>query len=151
LSQKIGFDFLRQPDRVNAPDQFLECAVAAFVLCGCLPFAVHDDIDGVTYHLNGGVIGLDGRKAWLARWKAALASDAGAEGGTVWAQEVLNALGQEPPLTIDGNFGPVTIGAVKSFQAKHGLDTDGKVGSATMAALKAADSGLGAAAIRLVA
>jgi putative chitinase len=71
LSRTIGFDFESQPDAVNKPDWFLECAVAEFVLCGCLPFAAHDDVEGVTHHLNGGFIGLDERKAWLARWKSA--------------------------------------------------------------------------------
>jgi putative chitinase len=151
LSQKIGFDVESQPDYVNKPEWFLECAVAEFVLCGCLPFAAHDDVDGVTHHLNGGSIGLDQRKAWLARWKSAFAGDAGAGGGTVWVQEVLNRLGQEPPLTLDGRFGPITINALKVFQARHGLDQDGKVAPATLAALKAAESGLGAAALRLAA
>lgn len=146
LSARIGIDLIAEPDRVNAPGSFLECAVAQFVLCGCLPFAQHDDVEGVTHHLNGGSIGLDGRKAWLARWKSALATAAGAGGGTIWVQELLNALGQEPALAVDGQYGGRTIGALAAFQARHGLAADGQLGSATLAALKAAESGLDAAA-----
>jgi len=39
---------------------------------GCVAPAEADDVVGVTQHLNGRVIGLPGRKAWLAKWKAAL-------------------------------------------------------------------------------
>jgi hypothetical protein len=50
-------------------------------------------------------------------------------------QQRLNAAGQEPPLKIDGLFGPLTYKAVSSFQSAHTLDADGKVGEKTWAAL----------------
>ncbi|WP_227320408.1 hypothetical protein [Acidisoma silvae] len=46
--------------------------MADFVQCGCLPFAAADDSPHVTLRLNGGLIGLAQRRAWLVRWKAAL-------------------------------------------------------------------------------
>ena len=46
--------------------------MADFVLCGCLPFARADDVLNVTRRLNGGAVGLAQRRAWLAKWKAAL-------------------------------------------------------------------------------
>jgi putative chitinase len=51
---------------------FLECAVAMFVILGCLPFVQNDDINGVTKKVNGGSNGLPDRQLWLTRWKAAL-------------------------------------------------------------------------------
>jgi putative chitinase len=54
------------------PQTFLECGVADFILCGCLPFAKKDEITGVTKRLNGGTIGLDQRRVWLGKWKQAL-------------------------------------------------------------------------------
>lgn len=71
LKTRTGLDLTNHPDMVNDPKYFLECAVADFIICGCLPFAQRDDIGGVTKHLNGGYIGLDQRKAWLVNWKAA--------------------------------------------------------------------------------
>jgi putative chitinase len=82
LAQKTGLDLLNKPELVNDPRYFLECAVADFVLCGCLPYCAprpglpDGDIRGVTHHLNGGYIGLEERKAWFARWKAALRAPA---------------------------------------------------------------------------
>ena len=74
VSKATGLDLVAHPDLVNDPSHFLECGVADFVLCGCLPFAKADDILNVTRRLNGGTVGLAQREAWLAKWKAALGS-----------------------------------------------------------------------------
>jgi putative chitinase len=74
LAKATGLDLLNHPDLVNDPQRFLECGVADFVLCGCLPFAKADDVLNVTRRLNGGTVGLAQRQAWLAKWKAALGS-----------------------------------------------------------------------------
>jgi len=136
LSEKVGLSLLDQPDLVNNPINFLECAVADFIICNCLPFAQQDDVSGVTFHLNGGHIGLQERTEWLARWKAALNGTAAR--GTVWVQQSLNKLGAEPPLKVDGSFGLATVAAVKAFQQAKGLDVDGKVGPQTVAAIEQA-------------
>lgn len=138
LSKRTGLDLMQHPEQVTDPAHFLECAVADFVLCGCLPFAEQDDVKGVTYHLNGGYIGLDQRTAWLARWKAALAGKVPESRCTGWLQNALNRLGEEPPLVADGSYGPLTVAAVKAFQAAHGLEADGRFGPGTQAAIEAA-------------
>jgi putative chitinase len=74
LAKATGLDVLNHPDLVNDPQRFLECGVADFILCGCLPFAKADDVLNVTRRLNGGTVGLAQRQAWLAKWKAALGS-----------------------------------------------------------------------------
>ncbi|MEA2890489.1 MAG: putative chitinase [Bradyrhizobium sp.] len=74
LAKATGLDLLNHPDLVNDPQRFLECGVADFILCGCLPFAKADDALNVTRRLNGGTVGLAQRQAWLAKWKAALGS-----------------------------------------------------------------------------
>lgn len=72
LAKATGLDVVNDPDLLLDPRYFLLCGVADFVACGCLPFARADDVVGVTRRLNGGTIGLAARKAWLAKWKAAL-------------------------------------------------------------------------------
>jgi len=138
LGAKVGLDLVNQPDVVNVPANALECGVADFVICGCLPFAQADDVRGVTMHLNGGFTGLDERTLWLARWKTGLSSQNPALHTTTWLQVSLNKLGADPPLEPDGSYGPLTAAAVKDFQESHGLNPDGKVGPLTFAAIDAA-------------
>lgn len=138
LGARVGLDLANSPELVTVQANALECGVADFVLCGCLPFAQADDVQGVTKHLNGGFIGLANRIAWLARWKTALGAQNPPLHSTTWLQVSLNKLGAEPALIPDGSYGPLTAAAVTAFQMGHGLDPDGKVGPKTLAALDTA-------------
>jgi putative chitinase len=71
LAQVTGLDLINNPDLVNDPKYFMECAVADFIACGCMPYARNDDLRGVAHSLNGGYVGLDQRAQWLSTWKAA--------------------------------------------------------------------------------
>lgn len=71
LEQVTGLDLINNPDLVNDPQHFMDCAVGDFIACGCLQCAKADDLRGVTHALNGGYIGLDERAVWLRTWKAA--------------------------------------------------------------------------------
>lgn len=80
LQKATGLPLLDNPDLVLNPQHFLLCAVADFVACGCLPFAMKDDIAGVSSMLNVGrlvtdtrkIVGYAERVEWLKKWKAAL-------------------------------------------------------------------------------
>jgi putative chitinase len=72
VRKATGLDVVAHPEWLIDPRYFLLCGVSDFVNCGCLPFAGNDDVLNVTRRLNGGTIGLAQRKAWLAKWKAAL-------------------------------------------------------------------------------
>lgn len=72
LAAKTGLDLIGNPRLLSTPRYALECGVADFILCGCLPYAQADDVVGVTKKLNGGTIGLAEREAWLNKWKSAL-------------------------------------------------------------------------------
>jgi murein L,D-transpeptidase YcbB/YkuD len=54
-----------------------------------------------------------------------------------WLQTALNLIGADPALDVDGEYGPLTMEAVKRFQASHGLVADGWAGDVTHAALQA--------------
>ena len=51
------------------------------------------------------------------------------------AQDRLNAHGAEPPVAVDGIFGPLTRSATTSYQRSHGLEPDGIIGPRTWASL----------------
>lgn len=66
--------------------------------------------------------------------------DRNSRGFVRWMQESLNkVLGLR--LTVDGNLGPATRSAIRSFQQKQGLSVDGSAGAKTEAAIKAALQG----------
>lgn len=46
--------------------------------------------------------------------------------GTKWVQNGLNALGEAPPLAVDGRYGKMTTAAVKAYQVKKGEAVVGK-------------------------
>jgi putative chitinase len=72
LAAETGLPLTSNPELLSDPDHALECGVADFVLCGCLPFAKVGDIVSVTRHLNGGYNGLADRRMWTARWRKEL-------------------------------------------------------------------------------
>jgi len=55
-----------------------------------------------------------------------------------WIQTALNAIGANPPLEVDGEYGPMTTEAVLQFQKAQGLVADGWAGDTTHAALQLA-------------
>jgi putative chitinase len=70
--QGADIDILANPGLIIDPAHTLECGVADWVICGCLPNAVKDDIVGETKALNGGLNGLAERRRQLALWKVEL-------------------------------------------------------------------------------
>jgi putative chitinase len=70
--QGADFDILESPDLIIDPAHALECGVADWIVCGCLPYAEKDDIVGETKALNGGLNGLTERRRQLSLWKSEL-------------------------------------------------------------------------------
>jgi putative chitinase len=63
------FNVIDDPELIVDPDHTLECGIADWIVCGCLPHALADDIVGETRALNGGLNGLVERRRQLALWK----------------------------------------------------------------------------------
>lgn len=69
VAKATGIDVVSHPEYLIDPLYFLECGVSDFINCGCIPYALKDDIFMVTKRLNGGTVGLSDRKDWLVKWK----------------------------------------------------------------------------------
>lgn len=107
-----------QPELAYQPDHALEVAAAEFVSLGCLPFCDKDNIVAVTKRVNGGVIGLDSRKAWYAKWKLAIPGFPGSLPAAAELSEI------DTPM-------PRTADVAKPVAAQ--ADTGTKIGRATIA------------------
>lgn len=73
LGDLLGLDLVDHPELVNTREHFFEVGIVDFVkVCGCLPYAMRDDEENETRHLNGGLIGYAQRRSAIAMWKHAL-------------------------------------------------------------------------------
>lgn len=79
VERLTGLPAVANPGILTDPRYALLCGVADFVACGCMPYAKADKVDNVSAALNVGnpqkvraVVGLEDRRDWLRRWKAAL-------------------------------------------------------------------------------
>ena len=72
VAKKTGIDVLTHPELFSSPADALECAIADFIICGCLPFAEKGDVPNTTRRLNGGTIGLQERIMWTHIWRQEL-------------------------------------------------------------------------------
>ena len=143
----LGLNLEDDPEIAAEPVTSLKIACAFWQDHKLNALADADDIVTTTKRINGGLNGLDGRRAYLARAKVALGLTAGApapsghpllrRGDTGpdvrTLQQKLIAKGAA--IGIDGDFGPATQKAVVAFQAKAGLEADGIVGERTWVVL----------------
>ena len=151
----ISFDLVGQPDRAAEPGTALLVACEFWKKLDLNDLADRDDIIEVTRRINGGLNGIEQRRAYLAKIKPVLAQlGAAALAGSqdppasdspvlhlgtdvtqvVALQRLLSSAGY--PVTVDGQFGPGTETAVKSFQLARCPPADGIVGPATWAELR---------------
>lgn len=74
MGAMVERDFLRSPELAAAPEGTLWVAGAFWGSRPLNAAADADDLSRVTLLINGGKVGLEDRRAWLDKWKLALAS-----------------------------------------------------------------------------
>lgn len=162
-----GLPVVSQPQLLRTFPGALQAACIYWKKRGINKLADRDDIEGVTKAVNGGLIGLDDRKEWLAKarkiWpdaaKAAPLLDppavalepespvVSAETGDVvytdqenvsFVQQKLKSLGYTEVGGTEGAMGAYTEGAIRAFRADNGLPPAAVIDDALLAALKTA-------------
>jgi putative chitinase len=69
FGQKLGADLVGDPKLAFSTQWCLQLAAEEWTEKGCNPLADLDDVEGITRKINGGIIGLPERIAWLAKTK----------------------------------------------------------------------------------
>ncbi len=150
MGEKLGLPLEETPEQAADPRTSLKIACAFWAERRINDPADADDLASVTRRVNGGLNGLEERRAYLAKAKSALAkltAEKGAQtmpvlrrgaSGEAVAELQARLLSRGFTLSIDSRFGGATERAIRSFQAQAGLEPDGIVGKRTWAALDAA-------------
>lgn len=142
FGERLGLPLEDHPDLAAEPVTALKIACEYWKARGINIAADMDDLIKVTRLVNGGLNGLEDRRKYLQKAKAALMnmrSDLrlGSTGDEVKElQAWLRVKGFA--ILIDGDFGPRTRMAVTEFQGENGLFIDGVVGPKTLALLRSA-------------
>jgi putative chitinase len=147
----LGLDLVDEPLTVNDPVTYLLVACAFWARRAINGPAEADDLYAVTRLVNGGLNGIDSRRAYLMRAKALVAplaaTMAGGSGhgnqpvlyrgttGDAVAQLQQDLAARGYAVARDGAFGPGTEVALRHFQSAHGLPPDGIAGPALWAAI----------------
>ncbi len=145
MGEACGLNFEEKPELVTVPEHALKPALHEWTQNNLNIAADKNDIRTITLRINGGLIGLAEREAWLNKiWPLLKGDDQPAEPWEAATadkkvkalQKALNTLGADPVLDVDGRYGPHTRQAVKAFQLAAGLNADGIAGPVTEAAIK---------------
>ncbi|MBW4022540.1 MAG: peptidoglycan-binding protein [Proteobacteria bacterium] len=148
---ELGLDLGGNPLSVNDPISYLLVACAFWTSQRINPHCDADDLYAVTRLVNGGLTGLDSRRAYLARAKGVVAPLAAAARGAaplgnqplLWRGTTGEAVlrlqrelaAQGYPIARDGSFGPGTETALRHFQMTRHLSPDGIAGAGVWRAL----------------
>ena len=134
-----GLPLLDQPGLAADPQHALAVACGYWTWAKLNGPCDSGDFITATKRINGGTVGLDDRKAWLAKVQASinwpLDDDAASDDATVRAMQTrLKELGLYVG-SIDGVIGNYSRGGLRAFQASKSLPVTGELDPATRAAL----------------
>ncbi|RZF58619.1 hypothetical protein EWE75_24415 [Sphingomonas populi] len=118
---RCGVDFVGTPDLVASAEHALKPALAEWDDSHCNAAADHNDIELVTKLINGGLVGLDKRKAWFAKiWPFVIGAPPVEHSTEFRVQAALDAAGFDSG-DPDGVIGSTTRAAILAYRAKMKL------------------------------
>ena len=130
VGKMVGLDLVAKPELLATPEFALLGACATWKLLGLNASADKSDFKGNTKRLNGGLIGLADRQAWLAK-----ARPIGARAHIRAVQQRMRDLCRYEVGMADGIAGTRLTAALAGFQKDEGLPVNGKLTQATLDAL----------------
>lgn len=119
-----GIDLESQPERAMAPEDALLVACAFWRWKDLNELCDTGDIEKVTRRINGGLVGITDRKAWLDKVRRVLAEPPAAQPAAaevIAVQRALQARRYTEIGAADGVIGPRTIAAITRFRQDNGL------------------------------
>jgi putative chitinase len=137
----MGLDLVNSPELLLNPEYAVVSALEYWKYKNIGPAAAADDVNRVTYLINGGYNGLNDRRAALAKMKVIVSNggdeislgDRGQEVENL--QIMLKLLGYKVGV-IDGLYGPATNSALRMFQSDNGLPQTGSANDTTLKLLE---------------
>lgn len=126
VGKLVKLDLVAKPDLVFAPDHALKVALGFWKWKGANTVCDTGDFAAVTKAVNGGLIGMADRLAWLDKVRRTMADPppkkAQPDAATVTAvQKALRALGYTDIGAADGQIGQRTIVAIGDYRTKNKL------------------------------
>jgi putative chitinase len=123
---RIGLNLVGEPDRAAAPADALRVACGFWKWKNINPACDAADFVKVTKLINGGTVGLDDRRAWLVKVRAALAepppvSKQPSAADVRLVQLALRARGFTEIGAADGLLGSRTAAAISKFRQRNGM------------------------------
>lgn len=121
VGKLVKLDLVGKPDLVFAPDHALKTAVGFWKWKNANAVCDTGDFNAVTKSVNGGLIGMADRLAWLDKVRRVLAEPppkkAQPDAATIIAvQKALRALGFTDIGAADGHIGPRTTVAITTYR-----------------------------------
>ncbi|MDF0489735.1 hypothetical protein PX554_16495 [Sphingomonas sp. H39-1-10] len=121
FGKRCGVDFVGHPDLVASGDHALKPALAEWDDKHCNVAADHNDIELVTRLVNGGLVGLAGRRKWFAKiWPFVIGAPPVEHSTEFRVQAALDAAGFDSG-DPDGVIGATTRAAILGYRAKMKL------------------------------
>lgn len=126
VGKLVKRDLLTKPDLVFAADHALKVALGFWTWKGANRVCDTGDFTAVTKAVNGGLIGMADRLAWLDKVRRVLADPPpkkvhGDAATVIAVQKALRALGFVDIGAADGQIGQRTMVAIAAYREKHKL------------------------------